>query len=314
VKLDGPLALEGATVIGTGAGGQSTVDGAYNKLYGENSQHFHPLTIPRLMTNAAASHVSIDLGLKGPTYSIATACASGAHAIGQAFHMVRSGQVPIAIAGGTEACLTVGTIKAWEALHVLSSDTCRPFSRNRSGLVLGEGAAMFVLERRDHAMARGGSIYAEICGFGMSADAKDMLSPDIDGAMRAMRMALRDARMNRDDIDYVNAHGTGTTINDAAETAALRGVFGHHADSLVVSSTKAVLGHGLGSASALEAAAIALALHTRTVPPTANFDEPDPECNLDVVPNTARSIPIRAAMSNSFAFGGLNAVLVFARA
>lgn len=314
LEIDEELALEIATVIGTGAGGHTTIDDSYLKLYGENSPKVHPLTIPRMMVNAAASQVSMDLGLKGPTFTTATACASGTHAIGQAFHMVRSGQAPVAIAGGTEACLTVGTLKAWEALRILSNDTCRPFSKNRSGLVLGEGAAILVLESRERAVARGAPIYAELRGFGMSADAADLISPDPDGAARAMRSALLDAQTNVDDIDYVNAHGTGTTLNDRTETKALRSVFGQHADKLAVSSNKGVLAHGLGCAGALEAAATALALHAQIVPPTANFQEKDPECDLDVVPNVARQASIRSAISNSFAFGGLNAVLVLGKA
>jgi nodulation protein E len=313
LTIDEQLALDVPTIIGTGAGGQTTLDDAYFKLYGQNSQKVHPMLIPRWMVNAAVCNVSIDLGLKGPAYSVASACASGTHAIGQAFHMVRSGATPVAIAGGTEACLSVGPIKAWEALRILSNDTCLPFSKTRSGLVLGEGAAILVLEARDRALARGAPIYAEVRGFGMSADAVDILSPDLDGAARAMRAALRDARANPDDIDYVNAHGTGTTLNDRTETKALRAVFGAHADRLAVSSNKGVLAHGLGAAGALEAAATALTLHNQVAPPTANYEEADPECDLDVVPNVARRMPIRAAISNSFAFGGLNAVLVFGR-
>jgi nodulation protein E len=314
LEIDEELALEIATVIGTGAGGHITIDDSYLKLYGENAAKVHPLTIPRMMVNAAASHVSMDLGLKGPTFSTATACASGTHAIGQAFHMIRSGQTPVAIAGGTEAGLTVGTLKAWEALRILSNDTCRPFSKNRSGLVLGEGAAILVLESRERAVARGAPIYAELRGFGMSADAVDLISPDPDGAARAIRSALSDARANVEDVDYVNAHGTGTMLNDRTETKALRSVFGKHANKLAVSSNKGVLAHGLGCAGALEAAATALALHSQIVPPTANYEEKDPECDLDVVPNVARQTSIRSAISNSFAFGGLNAVLVLGRA
>jgi nodulation protein E len=312
--LDEALKLEAATIVGTGVGGQNTQDAQYFKLYAENARKLHPLTIPRLMVNAAASHVSMDLGLKGPAYSVATACASGTHAIGQAFHMLRMGQAPVAVVGGTDACITVGTIKGWEGLRVLASDTCRPFSLTRSGFVLGEGAAMFVLETRERALARGARVYAEMLGFGMSADAGDITAADADGAARAIQAALRDARTNPDQIDYVNAHGTGTSLNDRTETAALRTVFGAHADRLAVSSTKGVLGHGLGAAGALELAATALALQSGIIPPTANFEEPDPACDLDVVPNTARKAPIRTAMSNSFAFGGLNAVLVVGRA
>jgi nodulation protein E len=308
------LALETVTVIGNASSGQTTLDNAYFRLYGENSPRLHPLTIPRLMTSAGASQISMDLGLKGPTFCVGTACAAGTHAIGLAFHMLRSGQAPVAVAGGAEACLTTGTIKAWEALRVLSQDTCRPFSRTRSGLVLGEGAAVLLLEERAHALARGARVYAEILGFGMSADAGDITSSDPDGAARAMRAALRDARKNADDVDYVNAHGTGTMQNDRSETVALRDVFGPDVRRIAVSSSKAVLGHGLGAAGALEMAVTALAIHHQTIPPTANFQEVDPDCDLDVVPNVARQAKVNVAMSNSFAFGGLNAVLLASRA
>jgi nodulation protein E len=314
LELTEELALDTATIIGNSTGGMNTLDDSFSRLYAANGTRAHPLSIPRLMSNAACSAVSMDLGLKGPTYTIASACSSGTHAIGQAFSMVRSGQVPIALTGGTEACLTVGTFKGWEALRVLSADTCRPFSRTRSGLVLGEGAAMFVLETREHAVARGAPIYAEMLGFGMSADAGDITAIDPSGAARAMRGALKDAKINPGDIDYVNAHGTGTALNDKGETAALRLAFGDAADQLAVSSSKGVLGHSLGAAGALELAATALALHHQVIPPTANFEEADPDCDLDYVPNTARNAPIQNAMSSSFAFGGLNAVLVLGRA
>jgi len=314
LEISEELAFEAATIVGNAAGGQNSVDESYFKLYGQNSPRVHPLTIPRWMVNAAVSQVSMDLGLKGPTYTIASACASGTHAIGQAFHMVRGGQARIALAGGTEACLTVGTIKCWEALRVLSSDTCRPFSKTRSGLVLGEGAAMLVLEARERALTRGAPVYAEVLGFGMSADAVDITAIDPDGAARAMRAALADAKANPEDVDYVNAHGTGTDLNDRIETTALRKAFGPSADRLAVSSSKGVLGHSLGAAGALELAATALAIRQQTIPPTANFEETDPDCNLDFVPNVARDAPVRTAMSSSFAFGGLNAVLVLGRA
>ena len=314
LELTEEIALQAATIVGNGAGGMNTLDNSYLKLYGQNATRAHPLSIPRLMMNAACSQISMDLGLKGPTFTIASACSSGTHAIGQAFQMVRTGQVPIAIAGGTEACITVGTIKGWEALRVLSTDTCRPFSRTRTGLVLGEGAAMFVLEPRERAVARGAPIYAELLGFGMSADAGDITAIDPDGAARAMRSALTDAKLNAEDIDYVNAHGTGTALNDKGETVALHKAFGVNAQHLAVSSSKGVLGHSLGAAGALELAATALALQHQTIPPTANFEEADPDCDLDYVPNTARNAPIEKAMSSSFAFGGLNAVLVLGRA
>jgi nodulation protein E len=304
------LAQATATIVGTGVGGQNTLDDGYFRLYGQNAARLHPFTIPRLMVNAGASHISMDLGLRGPTFAVASACASGAHAIGVAFDMIRCGRAAVALAGGAEACLTVGTLKGWEALRVLSADTCRPFSRTRSGLVLGEGAAILVLEPLDRAIARDARIYAELRGFGMSADAADIIAPNAEGSARSMRAALDDARIAEDTIDYINAHGTGTMLNDATETQAIRAVFGAHADRLATSSSKAVLGHGLGAAGALEAAATALAIQRRVMPPTANFEEPDPACNLDVIPNIAREQHIRCAMSNSFAFGGLNAVLV----
>jgi nodulation protein E len=314
VVFDEALARTTATIVGTGVGGQHSQDDAYFRLYGQNASRLHPFTIPRLMINAGASQVSMDLGLRGPTFSVATACASGAHALGLAFDMVRSGRVAVALAGGADACITVGTLKGWEALRVLSSDTCRPFSRNRSGLVLGEGAAMLVLEPLDRARARDARVYAEIRGFGMTADADDITAPNAEGSAAAMRAALDDAQIAPGSIDYINAHGTGTMLNDATETQAIRAVFGAHADRLAVSSCKAILGHGLGAAGALEAAATALAVHRGIMPPTANFEEPDPACDLDVVPNVARQRRIRTAMSNSFAFGGLNAVLVLGEA
>lgn len=304
------LAWRTAAIIGTGVGGQLSQDEAYYRLYGENASRLHPFTIPRLMVNAASSHISMALGIRGPSFTVASACASGTHALGVAFDMIRNGRISIALAGGAEACLAVGTIKGWEALRVLSNDTCRPFSRTRSGLVLGEGAAILVLETLDRASARGARIYAELQGFGMTADADDVTAPNAEGEAAAMRAALDDAGLPVDAIDYVNAHGTGTALNDTTETSAIRDIFGAHANRLAVSSCKAVLGHGLGAAGALEAAATALAIRHGVVPPTANFEEPDPACDLDVVPNVARQRRIAHAISNSFAFGGLNAVLV----
>ena len=260
LEISEEIAPQVAAVLGNAGGGQNSVDDSYYQLYGQNSQRMHPLTIPRWMVNAAVSQVSMDLGIKGPAFTVATACASATHAIGQAFNLVRTGQAPVAIAGGTEASLTVGTIKSWEALRMLSPDTCRPFSKTRSGLVLGEGAAIVVLEARERAQARGARIYAELLGFGMSSDASDIIAIDADGAARAMRAALADAKLNPEDIDYVNAHGTGTTLNDRAETIALRKAFGASAERLAISSCKAVLGHSLGAAGALEFVATALAL------------------------------------------------------
>jgi nodulation protein E len=265
------------------------------------------------MANAGASHISMEFGITGPSYTISTACSSSSHAIGQAFWMVRSGAAPLAITGGSEAPFSFGLLKAWEALRVVSPDTCRPFSKDRKGMILGEGGAMLVLEPLEAARARGARIYAEIAGFGMSSDACHITQPSAEGAARAMRAAVCDAHLMPEVVGYINAHGTGTPANDFTETAAIRAVFGPHADRLAVSSTKSMHGHALGAAGALEALAAILALRYGFLPPTANYNEPDPQCDLDVVPNVARRADIEYALSNSFAFGGLNAVLLFRR-
>jgi nodulation protein E len=252
--------------------------------------------------------------LRGPTFAVASACASANHAIIQAAQMIRYGMADAAITGGTEACLTFGAIRAWEAMRVLADDTCRPFSANRRGLVLGEGAAIFVLESLEHAQARGAVILAELAGIGMTADATDIVMPSAEGGARAMSQALADAGLAPQDVDYINAHGTGTLANDPTETRAIHLAFGAHADRLAVSSTKSMHGHALGASGALELVAVIGALRDGVVPPTANLDKPDPACDLDYVPNTAREMPVRAALSNSFAFGGLNAVLALKRA
>jgi len=308
------LGLRTAVIVGTGVGGETTQDEQSKRLYGENAARAHPLTIVRLMTNASASHISIAWGLRGPTFAVASACASANHAIIQAAQMIRYGQADVAITGGTEACLTYGALKAWEAMRVLADDDCRPFSANRRGLVLGEGAGIFVLESMEHAQARGATILAELAGSGMTADATDIVSPSADGAAAAMRQALDDAGLAPQDVDYVNAHGTGTLANDVTETRAIRLAFGAHAGRLAVSSTKSMHGHALGASGALELVAVIGALRDGVVPPTANLDQPDPACDLDYVPNVARRMPVRAALSNSFAFGGLNAVLALKRA
>jgi nodulation protein E len=302
-----------AVVVGTGVGGENTNDEASRRMYGENNPRLHPLTIVRLMANAPACHISIEHSLRGPAFAVASACASSNHAIAQAFRMVRDGVADAAIAGGTEACLTLGAVRAWEAMRVLADDTCRPFSKQRRGLVLGEGAAVFVLETLEHAERRGANILAEIAGAGMSADAGDIVFPSEQGAATAMRRALEDAELATDAIDYVNAHGTGTPANDPTETRAIRRTFGTHADALAVSSTKSMHGHALGAAGAIELVAVIGALRDGVIPPTANFLDADPDCDLDYVPNMAREKPVRAALSNSFAFGGLNAVLVLRR-
>jgi nodulation protein E len=303
-----------AIVTGSCVGGQNTEDEGFVNLYRNNVPRVNPLTIPRTMENAAASRISLETRVVGPTYTVSTACSSANHAIGQAFWMVRSGVASMAIAGGSEAVFSLGFLKAWEALRVVSPDTCRPFSKDRRGLILGEGGAMLVLEPLEAARARGAKIYGEIAGFGMSSDAYHITQPSPDGAARAMRSALLDAAARPEDIGYINAHGTATQANDATETAAIRKVFGAHAERLAVSSTKSMHGHTLGAAGAIEAVATLLSLCNGVLPPTANFTAPDPACDLDVIPNQARQAQVECALSNSFAFGGLNAVLAFRRA
>jgi nodulation protein E len=302
-----------AIVTGSCVGGQSTEDTGFHEVYKLGHNRVHPLTIPKTMANAGASHISMEFGITGPSFTISTACSSAAHAIGQAFWMVRTGLTDLAISGGSEAPFSFGILKAWEAMRVVSPETCRPFSKNRRGMILGEGAGMFILEPLDLARARGARIHAELVGFGMSADACHITQPSAEGAARAMRAALRDAQLEPEQIGYINAHGTGTPANDITETAAIRSVFGSHTDRLAVSSTKSMHGHALGAAAALECLATTLALRDGILPPTANFTEPDPECDLDVVPNHARRAEVEYALSNSFAFGGLNAVLVLRR-
>ena len=299
-----------AIITGSCVGGQSTEDIGFVELYQKGHNRVHPLTIPKTMANAGASHISMEFGITGPAFTISTACSSAAHAIGQAYQMVGAGTSDLAITGGSEAPFSLGILKAWEAMRVVSPETCRPFSRDRRGMILGEGSAMFVLEPLEAARARGARIHAELVGFGMSADACHITQPSVDGAARAMRAALRSARLAPEQIGYINAHGTATLVNDLTETAAIRQVFGAHADRLAISSTKSMHGHALGAAAALECLATAIALRDGVLPPTANFSEPDPECNLDVIPNVARRQQVEYAMSNSFAFGGLNAVLV----
>lgn len=300
-----------AVITGSSYGGRAAEEAGYFELFGNHRTRVHPLTIPLSMSNAGASHICMQFGIEGPAYTVSTACSSSTHAIGQAFHMVRSGAAPLAIAGGSEVTFFIGGLKAWEAMRVVAKDTCRPFSLERSGLILGEGGAMLVLEPLESALARGAHPLAEIVGFGMSADASHITQPIATGPSRAMRLALADAGLAPEQIGYINAHGTATEANDRIETAAIRAVFGPHTDRLAVSSTKSMHGHALGATGALEAVASVLALHHGVLPPTANFLSPDPACALDVIPNHARVLQVEACLSNSFAFGGLNAVLAF---
>lgn len=300
-----------AVVCGTGSGGQGTQDSGFVDLYQLGRGRVHPLIIPRTMANAGASQISMQFGTTGPTYTVSTACSSSNHAIGQAFQMVRRGDAELAIAGGSEAPFSLGLLKAWEAMRVMAPDTCRPFCKARRGMVLGEGGAMLVLEPLERARARGARIYAEVVGFGNSSDAHHLTQPTMEGPSRAMRLALRDGGVAPEQIGYINAHGTGTPGNDPTETKAIRNVFGATADRIPISSTKSMHGHALGAAGAIEAIATVMALKDGILPPTANFTEADPECDLDYIPNQPRKLQVEYALSNSFAFGGLNAVLAF---
>lgn len=306
--------LRAGVAIGTALTGMETVNAAYRTVFAEGKNRVHPLVVPRLMTSAGASHISMRHGLRGPAFTVSTACSSSNHAIGQAFHLIRAGGADVMLAGGAEAPLVFGVIKAWEGLRVMARDACRPFCATRSGMVQGEGAAVAVLEERDRALARGATILAEIAGFGMTADAGDIVQPSLDGATRAIRAALADAAMDPSEVGYVNAHGTATAANDRTEAAAIRAAFGLHAAGLSVSSTKSMHGHCLGAAGAVELAAVLLALTEGVIAPTVNHVQDDPEIALDVTPNVARRRDVAAALSNSFAFGGLNAVLALRRA
>ncbi len=300
-----------AVITGSCVGGQCSMDNEFVEVYRKDLNRVNPLTIARVMSNAGASHISMEYGITGPSYTVSTACASANHAIGQACHLLRNGVVDTAIAGGSEAVFSFGFLKAWEAMRVVAPDTCRPFSKGRKGLILGEGAAMLVLETLERALARGARIHGEIVGFGMSSDAHHITHPSAGGATHAMRAAIADSGLAPEAFCHINAHGTGTQANDATETQAIRETFGAHAERIAVASTKSMHGHALGAAGALEAAAALLALEHGVIPPTANFLEADPACDLDVVAGEARIVSAEYALSNSFAFGGLNAVLAF---
>ncbi len=313
LTFGGELAATTGVVLGTAGGGVSTWDDNYRSVYEDGKNRVHPFVVPKLMNNAAASHVSMQYNLKGPSFTVSTACASSNHAMAQAFAMVRSGMSKAMVTGGSESMLCFGGVKAWEGLRVMSRDACRPFSANRNGMVQGEGAGIFVFEDYEHARARGAEILAEMVGFAMTSDAADIVMPSIQGAARAMSGALRDARIDRDAVGYINAHGTGTTANDKTECAAVADVFGTHADNLLISSTKSMHGHLIGGTGAVELLACIMALREGVVAPTIGYQECDPECALDVVPNEAREAKVEYALSNAFAFGGMNAVLALKR-
>ena len=313
LEFHGELSAKSGVVLGTAGGGVSTWDDNYRSVYEDGKNRVHPFVVPKLMNNAAASHVSMEFNLKGPSFTVSTACASSNHAMAQAFQMVRAGMSPVMITGGSESMLCFGGVKAWEGLRVMSKKACRPFSANRNGMVQGEGAGIFVFEDYEHAQARGADILCEVLGYAMSSDASDIVMPSKQGAARAISGALQDARIDRDRVGYINAHGTGTVANDKTECAAVADVFGPHADRLMMSSTKSMHGHLIGGTGAVELLACIMALKDGVIAPTIGYEEPDPECALDVVPNQAREARVDVALSNAFAFGGLNAVLALGR-
>ncbi|WP_412562989.1 beta-ketoacyl-[acyl-carrier-protein] synthase family protein [Thalassobius sp. MITS945101] len=312
--FNGELAATSGVILGNSGGGMTTLDANYRTVYEDGKNRVHPFVVPKLMNNAAASHVSMEYNLKGPSFTVSTACASSNHAMSQAFNMVRSGMSKAMVTGGSESMLCFGGVKAWEGLRVMSKDACRPFSANRNGMVQGEGAAIFVFEDYEHAKARGAEILAEVVGFAMSSDAADIVMPSKQGAARAISGALKDAGISAGQVGYINAHGTGTAANDKTECAAVADVFGADADQLMISSTKAMHGHLIGGTGAVELLACIMALREGVIAPTIGYEEADPECALDVVPNEAREAKVDYALSNAFAFGGLNAVLALKRA
>jgi 3-oxoacyl-[acyl-carrier-protein] synthase II len=303
--------------LGTGMGAANTLEASYEQLFVQKVKRLHPLTVVMVMNNAAASFISIDRGLKGPCLTFSTACSSSAVAIGEAFRLIKHGYADVMLAGGTESLLTYGNLMSWESIGTLAleaddpSTSCRPFSKDRTGFVLGEGAAVLVLESLDRAKKRGAGIYGEVMGYGSTADAEHITKPSVEGQALAIEAALEDACTGPDGIDYINAHGTATQANDAVETRAIKKVFGQRAYTIPISSTKSMHGHLLGAAGAVELVVSVLALRHRIVPPTATLTVPDPECDLDYVPGNARTgIDLKTVMSNSFAFGGTNAVLI----
>ena len=309
LTFNGALADQSGVILGTSGGGLTTQDENYRSVYEEGKNRVHPFIVPKLMNNAAVSQVSMEWNLRGPSFTVSTACASSNHAMGQAFNMVRSGMATVMVTGGSESMLCFGGIKAWEGLRVMSKDACRPFSATRNGMVQGEGAGVFVFEDYEHAVKRGADILCEVAGFAMSSDASDIVCRLLLEKTSAIAGALRDAKIDRSEVGYINAHGTGTAANDKTECAAVADVFGPHADKLMISSTKSMHGHLIGGTGAVELLACIMALRDGVIAPTIGYEEPDPECALDVVPNEARDADVDVVLSNAFAFGGLNAVI-----
>jgi nodulation protein E len=300
-----------ACIIGSAAGGQISAEIAARDRFISGKRAVHPMLLPRMVCSSAAAHIGIEHGVKGPTYAVCSAGASAAHAIGIGRDYIRNGLVDVAIVGGSESTITYGALMACQAMHLLSPEGCFPFSKKRTGTVLAEGAGVLVLESERHARARGARMLAELCGFGMTSGAHDMVGPQVDAAAEAMRRALEDAKIAPNAIDYLNAHGTGTIFGDLFETRAVKQVFGKHAYAMSLSSTKSMHGHPLGAAAAIEAVACIKAMETSLMPPTLGLDERDPECDLDYVPHTARKKSLTYTMSNSFALSALNAAIAF---
>jgi nodulation protein E len=314
IAVDASDALRIGAVVGVGCFGVECIEDNYRGILVEGRPRANVFTVPRSMPSAPAGQISMEYGLRGPVFAVTSACASSNHALASAADQLRLGRADMMLAGGADAPLVYGFLKGWEALRAVARETCRPFSADRDGLIIGEAAGMLVLETFEHATARGATILAELAGVGMSGDAGDIVSPTVEGPTAAMLSCLADAGLSPGDIDYVNAHGTGTKANDQIETTAIRRAFGADADRISVSSTKSMHGHCMGASGAIEAIASIMAIRDGVVPPTANYREKDAECDLDVTPNVAREREVRAAMSNAFAFGGTNAVVAFKQA
>ncbi|MEP9410036.1 MAG: beta-ketoacyl-ACP synthase II [Candidatus Brocadia sp.] len=303
-------------VLGTSIGGLSSQEKAAEDLFTRGYKSVDPMSIVKVISNAAACHIARHFGLMGPNYTISTACASGANAVGEAYKMIRDGYAQAMIAGGVDAPLTPVFFAAWHKMRVLSRQNscpqraCKPFSKNRDGIVIGEGAGIIILEEFNSAQKRSAPIYGEIIGYGSTNDAYHLTFPHIDGEVKAIERALEDAQISQEEIDYINAHGTATALNDSVETDSIKRVFREKAYSIPISSTKSMIGHTLGASGAIEAITCALTINESIIPPTINYEEPDPQCDLDYVPNTARQANIHIALSNSFGFGGSNAVII----
>ena len=310
INFDQPLNELSAVILGTAGGGLTTQDENFRKVYEQKKNRVHPLTVPKLMHSASASKISIENNINGPTFTVSTACASSNHAIGQAFAMIRSGQIITAITGGADSMLCFGGLKAWEGLRIMSTDKCRPFCATRDGMIQSEGATIFVLEELEHALRRNANIYAEITGFSMNSDAFDIMNPSPNGLVRAMKLALTDAKLDPECIGYINAHGTGTYVNDKVESLAINKVFKTERSKQFVSSTKSMHGHLIGGSGAVELLSCILAIKKGILAPTINFEKEDPLCDINLIKNNSVEAKVTNVMSNSFAFGGLNAVLI----